>query len=283
MRSVRRILTETRCKLSSTSLSTCRQAARCMWRLGQSCYSDWPAIGTTWLKDDGGWSQLSTGFGDDESIAAIVVDEKDQIIVIGRKGGTSIGGQFDPGRGDFEVGEKHIVAAAAASGSLVALFEGNGDRSIYVRRKFPELVVDDLLEDGARALLEALPDHGKLRRDLAAELEGIDRTATSHSLENATLIQRLGVEQALWLRGIAALATIYLVQLFVRLYRYSVRLAAHWDSRADAVLLGHSFSGINPSFNDLVAALGPDALDFKPPRYSYFPSWRRPGKLDESP
>lgn len=88
----------------------------------------------------------------------------------------------------------------------------------------------------------------------------------------------LGVDQVHWLRAVATLATIYLVQLFVGLYRYSVRLSAFWDSRADAVLLSTRFSSSDLSFDDLIAALAPDALDFKPPRYPYFPSWRRPSK-----
>ena len=234
--------------------------------------------GTAWLKGDDGWSQLRTGFGSDESIAAILVDE-DEPIVVGSKGATFMRGQLDPGRGDFEPEEEHVVAAAAVSGTLVALFEGKDGHSIYVRQEFPDELVDD-----PQALFGALPGRGKLKRDLATELAELDRTvnSTPRSLDNATLIQRLGVGQVHWLRTVAMLATIYLVQLFVKLYRYSVRLAAHWDSRADAVLLGHSFSGTNPSFKDLVSALGPDALDFKPPRYSYFPSWRRPDKPDES-
>ena len=234
--------------------------------------------GTAWLKGDDDWSQLRTGFGSDESIAAILVDE-DELTVIGSKGATFMRGQLDPGRGDFEPEEENVVAAATVSGTLVALFKGKGGHSIYVRQEFPDELVDD-----PQALFGALPGRGKLKRDLATELAEIDRTvdSTPRSWENATLIQILGVGQVHWLRVVAMLATIYLVQLFVKLYRYSLRLAAHWDSRADAVLLGHSLSSANPSFKDLVAALGPDALDFKPPRYSYFPSWRRPGKPDES-
>ena len=57
----------------------------------------------------------------------------------------------------------------------------------------------------------------------------------------------------------------FLVQILVRLYQYSLRLAAFWDARADAVLLARSFAYHSAeTFDDLVAALAPDAYDFKP-------------------
>ena len=237
--------------------------------------------GTIWIKGDGDgdWSQLGASFGGDESIAAIVFD-KDELIAIGSKGTTSTGNRLDSARGDFELEEEeNVIAAAAVAGSLVALVEGKAGGSIYVRREFLEDLVNDPL-----ALLDDLPEGGKLKGDLAAELASLNKTvdSTPRSLEDATLIERLGVDQVHWLRAVATLATIYLVQLFVGLYRYSVRLAAHWDSRADAVLLGRSSSGTNTSFKDLIAALGPDALDFKPPRHPYSPSWHRSSKPDDS-
>ncbi len=58
----------------------------------------------------------------------------------------------------------------------------------------------------------------------------------------------------------------FLVQLLVRTYRYNLRLAAFWDSRADAVLVSSTFSNRQTvAFDTLVAALAPDEYDFKPP------------------
>lgn len=60
----------------------------------------------------------------------------------------------------------------------------------------------------------------------------------------------------------------FLVQLLVRLYQYSLRLAAFWESRSDAILLDYSFAEKRSErFDELVGALAPDAYDFKaPPR-----------------
>ena len=66
-------------------------------------------------------------------------------------------------------------------------------------------------------------------------------------------------------RIIALLALFFLMHVLVRLHQYSLRLAAFWDARADAVLLAQSFACHKAeTFDDLVAALAPDAYDFKP-------------------
>ena len=68
----------------------------------------------------------------------------------------------------------------------------------------------------------------------------------------------------------------FLVQLLVRLYQYSMRLADFWDSRADAILLDENFAaGKALRFDDLVQALAPDAYDFKPMPKSLF-GWSLP-------
>ena len=77
------------------------------------------------------------------------------------------------------------------------------------------------------------------------------------------------------LRGVTLAVVFFLVQILVRLYQYSLRLAAFWDSRADALLLARSFaSGRAVKFDDLVMALAPDAYDFKAPPKSPF-DWVR--------
>ena len=63
----------------------------------------------------------------------------------------------------------------------------------------------------------------------------------------------------------------FLVQLLVRLYQYSMRLANFWDSRADAILLDENFAeGEAERFDNLVQAFAPDAYDFKPMPRSLF-------------
>ena len=56
-----------------------------------------------------------------------------------------------------------------------------------------------------------------------------------------------------------------LAQILARIYQYSLRLSAFWESRADAVFLSDSFAEEKAErFDDLVGALAPDAYDFKP-------------------
>ena len=67
------------------------------------------------------------------------------------------------------------------------------------------------------------------------------------------------------MRVVTLIVVFFLVQILVRLHQYSLRLAAFWDARADAVLLARSFAYHSAeTFDDLVAALAPDAYDFKP-------------------
>ena len=67
------------------------------------------------------------------------------------------------------------------------------------------------------------------------------------------------------IRVVVLVVLLFLVQILVRLYQYSLRLAVFWDARADAVLLARSFAYHSAeTFDDLVAALAPDAYDFKP-------------------
>ena len=67
------------------------------------------------------------------------------------------------------------------------------------------------------------------------------------------------------MRTVTLVSLLILMHVLIRLHRYSVRLAAFWDSRADAVLLAQSFARCNAeTFDDLAAVFAPDAYDFKP-------------------
>ena len=235
----------------------------------------------TWTSGVDELRQVRLEFEGVESIAAIALNESSEHVVVGTRGATLIDGRSEPGRGDLVPRENegaNIVSVVAVAGKVFALVEGEDSQtpdSIYVRGEFPDLA------DDALTLIRALQEDGQLRRRLVEDAEELSGTLVNTG--EPTLIDQLGIDQVHWLRAVTTLATVYLVQLFVGLYRYSVRLAAFWDSRADAVLLGTPFRSSDLSFGDLMAALAPDALDFKPPRYPSFPPMGRPYKPGESP
>ena len=93
-----------------------------------------------------------------------------------------------------------------------------------------------------------------------------DDGGTSEDDNDNVLIGSFEVGDVTVMRIVTLIVLFFLVQILVRLHQYSLRLAAFWDSRADAVLLAKSFACRSAeSFDDLVAALAPDAYDFKPP------------------
>ena len=99
-----------------------------------------------------------------------------------------------------------------------------------------------------------------------AQTEGKEIDRTGDAAGAVGLLTDLRIMQ------IATLTVLFfLVHVLVRLHHYSVRLAAFWDSRCDAILLARSFSeGRAIKFDNLVGALAPDAYDFKPPSRSPF-------------
>ena len=64
-----------------------------------------------------------------------------------------------------------------------------------------------------------------------------------------------------------AIVLFFLVNILVSVYRYSLRLAAHYDARADALSLSSAL--LEDGFHQLVQSLSPSGVDF--------------GKLDRSP
>ena len=204
----------------------------------------------------------------DEAAAAIGAS-RDDIVVIGDKGSVFVGGDIHEGRGEFPH-HATIVAAQLDQQAVVIRVKEDGDTdesrfATYRREKFEASIVDDL-----RTLVRVLPQGSQLRADIL-----VDRASSFQPDEHKSFMDEFGTDQTNWMRIATIAATIYFVQLLVRLYQYSIRLAAFWDSRADATLLGQNFSDLEskPKFDELVAAIGPDSFDFKPPRFSYL-SWR---------
>ena len=65
-------------------------------------------------------------------------------------------------------------------------------------------------------------------------------------------------------RIVVVMILLFAAQHLIRLAQYNLRLAAFWDSRADALLLFRNFaSRRSETFNQLVDSLAPDEYDFK--------------------
>lgn len=75
--------------------------------------------------------------------------------------------------------------------------------------------------------------------------------STDSFYQMSTVVTRLG----------AVIILIFLVQIFVRLFRYCFRLAAYFDSRADAISLFDWDNSEEVELEKLVQLLSPDAID----------------------
>ena len=226
------------------------------------------ADGVAWFWNDRTkiWANLGIGFNPGETAAAIALDE-DVPIVLGTEGTVSIGQVPRPPYGELprSMDPEDISIASLDDTLVVAIREdtdaGEEKLAIYYRKKHN---VDNISE-----LVDSLPEESQLRQRMAVALEKA----------KLSTMEEFGIDQTFWMRFATIAATIYFVQLLVRFCQYSFRLAAFWDSRADAVLLGHSFSDSSkPQFDSLVTVMGSDSVDFKAPRFSYWPTWRHPSR-----
>lgn len=162
----------------------------------------------------------------------------------------------------------------------IFIAESNED-SIFILKKYPDMA--EWNEWPPALTLRNLTQeeylgNSEIHQEIAVFLA---RIATSSTRNNqggtgggeGTISRLLGDLNIV--RGVTLAVVFFLVQILVRLYQYSLRLAAFWDSRADALLLARSFaSGRAVKFDDLVMALAPDAYDFKPSPRSPF-DWAR--------
>ena len=215
--------------------------------------------GSVWTrKEDGNWEEEE--FWGDERAAAIALGLGGEIVIVGNKGALAIGEKTFGRGGEFDAEQSRIVAAAMLRSGGVVVLDHSG--TLYLRREPAKGVT-------LSALYRDLPQESLLAGEIARERGDSSRRL---SAEDKTWIERLGIDEQYLMRIAVLFATIYIVQLLVRLHQYTLRLAAFWDSRADAVILGSTFSAAKPSFDGLVAALAPDALDFKPPKWPIFAS-----------
>jgi len=139
-------------------------------------------------------------------------------------------------------------------------------------------------EKKSEELSEAAPDKSKPKPDVDNRLQEIEKQRIAHVSEQAELEKRVkelqgleakdqevGPSQTRFIVSVlskrlgSVLLLIFLVQILVTLYRYSSRLAAFYDSRADALQL--SKDGAFNSAEVSIGVLGPERVDFgKEPR-----------------
>ena len=142
---------------------------------------------------------------------------------------------------------------------------------IYILKPYPELAGlrhQSLFEiRNALGRADRILRTSTIGREIVSSLNVSTRDikAQSDSGDNGSWERRLINDLSL-MRLVTLTLLFFLVQLLVRTYRYNLRLAAFWDSRADAILISSTFSNRQMvEFDSLVAAFAPDDYDFKPP------------------
>ena len=152
------------------------------------------------------------------------------------------------------------------------------DDSVYVVKQYPRMKkwgAWTIAQIRSAFVEDPLLKNSDMNRNISALL--IDRTNGRTSATPEPGDGTLGIIlNNLSIVRVATLAvTFFLVQVLIRLYQYSLRLASFWESRVDAMLVAHRFVGHKSvAFDELVASLAPDAYDFKPPPRSLLDWWR---------
>ena len=140
----------------------------------------------------------------------------------------------------------------------------------YITSRDETATLDRLSE---RTMFELQRATEALRESKGASPSDVDRlTSRFSAVEAATADQIKAIREAfaapnmmsVWstisTRIASVLLLLFLVQILVTMYRYSIRLAAFYDARADILQLSPPLDSIK--FEDIVRALSPDALDF---------------------
>ena len=156
------------------------------------------------------------------------------------------------------------LSSSPQSDYYAVIAETEPEASHYVLVKFPDLeeemsliqlylrIVDDPLMRNAEII-------DKIGQDIEYRSEG-ERVSPGSYLsggEMYVLVTRLIVVSIL----------LFLAQNFVRIAQYNLRLAAFWDSRANALILFGAFADRrSETFDHLVKSLAPDGYDFKSTR-----------------
>ena len=113
----------------------------------------------------------------------------------------------------------------------------------------------------------SLGSFDKTDRGENAHDEFASGAAEPNTIFERTLMHRImeALGNLTLMRVVTLTILFFLVRVLIRLYQYSLRLAAFWESRSDAVLLADCLAAAKAKrFDDLVNALSPDTYDFNP-------------------
>ena len=229
-------------------------------------------------QDDGEtWSVLEgLALKEGERIVTAAFDADGRFGVVGDEGSVFVTQSSESGWNSTELDHQgttfiDVVSAVPEGRNFVAI---NSDGEIHLLKAYPDMA--EWENRSLDAMRNRVQDDEILRKSrIGEEITKFLNAALSadgnvDSGEGSKPGNGEGVFSGLLddltvMRVVTLIVLFFLVQMLVRLYQYSLRLAAFWDSRADALLLAQSFADHKAAtFDDLVTALAPDAYDFKP-------------------
>ncbi|MBN3762027.1 hypothetical protein [Burkholderia sp. Ac-20365] len=140
----------------------------------------------------------------------------------------------------------------------------------YITSRDQTAAIDRISERALIGLERAVEDLQASKNVSQDDINGVRRLLAdleTANKERAAAIREAGAGYAMttvWstisTRVASVLLLLFLVQILVTMYRYSIRLAAFYDARADILQLSPPFDSVQ--FAEIVSALSPDGLDF---------------------
>ena len=245
--------------------------------------------GVTWRVAEG------VGFNRSERLAAVGFGAEGARVIAGDQGTVYVryaaGGWLAPNISELRGSRFSEVEGLVAGEVLgvdergrVFLLKAYGDLPSVLSRMEP----DEIMTEVAR-----LPVESRLRAEIVNFLNAnaFDATTNRNRLGDGAAERDVDGEEpdegdsifnispSSWIRVSVLIMVSYLVQALIRLYQYNLRLAAFWDSRADAVLLAQRFGCDDAtSFGELVASCAPDSYEFRPAKSDGLLERIRPSK-----
>ena len=178
--------------------------------------------------------------------------------------GIPLDDNFDPPRASEDFSQAYLVSGAGAmyvSRTYPKILEMKPETPDQVAALFGSDETPSLLPNLVQSAFA--PTMNRLTDELTQAREELETANTSIDAIKS-LQERITGLGPIVTRALAIAITLLIVQIFVRLYQYNVKLAAFYDARADALLLAPSLGKLKHEmrYNELVDALSPDGVDF---------------------